>query len=104
MSAWPSERDWNQKMVRGEGVKFSVLGASKVVGLVQVVEAMERVLFVTARLAGAILIRFLSLMGLLQWRRKSNAEAIVTEAILVTKGSFVSKFDLNIINTSKIFY
>ena len=52
-------------MVRGEGVKFSVLGASKVVGLAQVVEAMERVLFVTARLAGAILIRFLSLMGLL---------------------------------------
>ena len=40
-------------MVRGEGVKFSVLGASKVVGLAQVVEAMKRVLFVTTTACGS---------------------------------------------------
>ena len=56
------------------------------------------------RLAGAILIRFLSMMGLLQWRRKSKAEAMVTQTILVTKGSFIGKFDLDIIDASKIFY
>ena len=77
-------------MVRGEGVKFSVLGLSEVVAVVQVVplavvvqdaEVMDRVLFVTVRLTGAVLMRVVSLIGLLEWRREANAEAMVTEAI-----------------------
>ena len=75
MSTWPSERDKNQKMVRGEGVKFSVLVTSEVVGVRQVVlpelvvqdaEVIERVLFVTVKLAGAVLMRDVSLTSLLE--------------------------------------
>ena len=75
MSTWPSERDKNQKMVRGEGLKFSVLGTSEVVGVRQVVllelvvqdaEVIERVLFVTVKLAGAVLMRDISLISLLE--------------------------------------
>ena len=49
--------------------------------VLQDAEAMERVLFVTVRLAGAVLMRVVSLIGLLEWRREANAEAMETEAI-----------------------